>query len=116
MAKYIDGIFNYCDRWYERCPFTSRCRSFSMGQVMERHARKRDEQNQAFWEAMDKACGDALGDVKEQAESLDPADSDDEREEKAAFGRKMDEQDAAVRAQPLAKLADQYLWATHRWL
>ena len=33
---FILGIFNYCDRWCERCPFTSRCRSFSMGQAMER--------------------------------------------------------------------------------
>jgi hypothetical protein len=23
--KYIPGICNYCDRWCERCPFTSRC-------------------------------------------------------------------------------------------
>ena len=21
----ISGIYNYCDRWCERCPFTSRC-------------------------------------------------------------------------------------------
>ncbi len=23
--KLISGIFNYCDRWCERCPFTERC-------------------------------------------------------------------------------------------
>ena len=23
--KYIPGIYNYCDRWCERCPFTSQC-------------------------------------------------------------------------------------------
>jgi predicted protein tyrosine phosphatase len=23
--KFIPGIYNYCDRWCERCPFTSRC-------------------------------------------------------------------------------------------
>ena len=23
---FIPGIFNYCDRWCERCPFTNRCR------------------------------------------------------------------------------------------
>jgi hypothetical protein len=26
---FIVGIFNYCDRWCEACPFTSRCRLFS---------------------------------------------------------------------------------------
>jgi hypothetical protein len=25
MSEYIDFIANYCDRWCERCPFTSRC-------------------------------------------------------------------------------------------
>jgi hypothetical protein len=24
--RYIDGIFDYCDRWCERCPLTHRCR------------------------------------------------------------------------------------------
>jgi hypothetical protein len=23
--KFIPGIYNYCDRWCERCRFTSRC-------------------------------------------------------------------------------------------
>ena len=26
---FIVGIFNYCDRWCEVCPFTSRCRLFA---------------------------------------------------------------------------------------
>ena len=31
MAKrqrFISGIFNYCDRWCERCPHTAVCRVF----------------------------------------------------------------------------------------
>lgn len=28
--QFIDGIFKYCDRWCERCPFTSRCRNYAM--------------------------------------------------------------------------------------
>jgi hypothetical protein len=28
--EWIPGIYNYCDRWCERCAFTSRCRSFAM--------------------------------------------------------------------------------------
>jgi hypothetical protein len=27
---YIDSIFNYCDRWCERCAFTSKCRSYAL--------------------------------------------------------------------------------------
>jgi len=28
MSKLIPGIFNYCDRWCERCNYTDRCRLF----------------------------------------------------------------------------------------
>ena len=34
MAKnpdFIPGIYNYCDRWCERCAFTARCMNFAMG-------------------------------------------------------------------------------------
>ncbi len=27
---FIPGIHNYCDRWCERCPFSSRCRAFAI--------------------------------------------------------------------------------------
>ncbi|MDY6953748.1 MAG: hypothetical protein SWE60_19750 [Thermodesulfobacteriota bacterium] len=28
--QFISGIHNYCDRWCERCPLTSRCMNFSI--------------------------------------------------------------------------------------
>jgi len=27
---FIPGVYNYCDRWCERCPFASRCRVYAM--------------------------------------------------------------------------------------
>ena len=29
---YIDSIFNYCDRWCEKCSFTSKCRSYAISE------------------------------------------------------------------------------------
>jgi hypothetical protein len=29
---FISGIYNYCDRWCERCPFTSRCMNYAISQ------------------------------------------------------------------------------------
>ncbi len=26
--KYISGVYNYCDRWCERCPLSDRCFSY----------------------------------------------------------------------------------------
>jgi hypothetical protein len=37
-SRFIAGIYNYCDRWCERCRFTDRCRVFAAEQAqMERH-------------------------------------------------------------------------------
>jgi hypothetical protein len=51
-SNYIDGIYNYCDRWCERCPFTSRCRNFAFGRELERCHEKGEEFNEAFWDQL----------------------------------------------------------------
>ena len=33
--KFIDGVYNYCDRWCERCRFQSRCRLYRDTERME---------------------------------------------------------------------------------
>ena len=50
----ISGIYNYCDRWCERCPLTSRCLVFATEQVdhngsLESH----DTHNETFWQKLD---------------------------------------------------------------
>jgi hypothetical protein len=30
-GNFIEGIYNYCDRWCERCPFTGKCLNFESG-------------------------------------------------------------------------------------
>lgn len=30
--RFIEGIYNYCDRWCQRCPFTSRCLHYAQVQ------------------------------------------------------------------------------------
>ncbi len=30
FENFIPGIYNYCDRWCERCPFTDRCMNYAM--------------------------------------------------------------------------------------
>lgn len=43
-AKYIPSIFNYCDRWCERCDFTDRCRNYSTQEdLIERTSNPADE-------------------------------------------------------------------------
>lgn len=49
----ISGIYNYCDRWCERCPLTSRCLVYATEQmdhngITESH----DLRNEAFWQKL----------------------------------------------------------------
>ncbi len=44
---YIPGVHNYCDRWCERCPFTSRCRVYVNEQGMSNS--EKDPADPAFW-------------------------------------------------------------------
>ena len=45
----ISGIYNYCDRWCERCPLTSRCLVYATEQEDNDSPENRDLRNEAFW-------------------------------------------------------------------
>ena len=47
----ISGIYNYCDRWCERCPLTSRCLVYATEQE-EDSLESRDIRNEEFWEKL----------------------------------------------------------------
>lgn len=47
----IHGIYNYCDRWCEKCTFTSRCANFSIEDELWDDEEKGLE-NEKFWEKM----------------------------------------------------------------
>lgn len=57
---FIPGIFNYCDRWCERCEFSHRCYNFA---VNERYfgddPEARDMSNQKFWNTLERIYADA---------------------------------------------------------
>jgi hypothetical protein len=119
-SSYIDGIFNYCDRWCERCPFTARCRTFAMEQEFERAEQEgRDPEDidwDSFWTrvglSFDNTPPEWLGefDVDDGPEfdlGIDFEESTD------AFERLLDEQ---ADSHPLVERAHDYASATHRWL
>ncbi len=45
----ISGIYNYCDRWCERCPLTSRCLVYATEQEDDDSLESHDIRNEAFW-------------------------------------------------------------------
>ncbi|HEX7847352.1 MAG TPA: hypothetical protein VF476_16240 [Chitinophagaceae bacterium] len=50
QPKFIPGIYNYCDRWCERCSFTSRCRNYEDTSKLSRE--QLDPKNKAFWKGI----------------------------------------------------------------
>jgi len=66
-AKYISGIYNYCDRWCERCPFTSRCLNCALAKEQFGDLEKIDELNEAFWDKLSEMLNSTLTMIKEMA-------------------------------------------------
>src|SRR6185369_9002526 len=48
----ISGIYNYCDRWCERCPLTSRCLVYATEQDDNDSPQSRDIRNAEFWQKL----------------------------------------------------------------
>jgi hypothetical protein len=66
--RFIAGIYNYCDRWCERCPQTSHCLNFSISEEEFSDPEERDISNEAFWKKLSGILGEALELLKESAE------------------------------------------------
>ncbi len=63
--KHIPGIYNYCDRWCERCTFTSSCTVYE--RTSNLNCEQGDVQNRAFWDNMSNSFSEALSLLEEVA-------------------------------------------------
>ncbi len=111
--RFIPGVYNYCDRWCERCPLTSRCLTYAMEQ--EEHPAdpaSRDINNRAFWRRLEGILREAhemLDEIlKERGIELPPADPEEER----AFLQRHED----AREHPCAVAATEYARDVGTWL
>lgn len=65
---HIPGIYNYCDRWCERCTFTRRCANFAIGELQEIDNDELDIRNEGFWKTFQDTMQATLELVSEMAE------------------------------------------------
>jgi len=107
---YIPGIFNYCDRWCERCTKTSRCRSFALEQRLRSGKKSSDETNELFWEYIDSSVPDGL-------EFLIDDDDEDGDFEFTGYGPELDDKLNMLNAEnhPCAVIASGYARIATRW-
>jgi hypothetical protein len=120
---YIPGIYNYCDRWCERCAFTSRCKSFAMElRVTETSTDKSegasepDLSSKAFWDELNETMRSTL----EYLRALNPAEEEDRRivnDQQWEERKKKDEELEAEAGQtPLSIAAWAYSEAVETWM
>jgi hypothetical protein len=57
-TNHIAGIYNYCDRWCERCSFTSRCAVYEGSSNLT--PEQNDSNNKAFWNTLSQNFTDAI--------------------------------------------------------
>lgn len=111
-SGYIDGVYNYCDRWCERCPLTARCRQFAFEEELKRS----DDENAAFWKVFE----DLREQQTEHAAEFVAELADDEDEsllpELDAWDADRDEFERIADRDPLAQCAHEYGHRVHDWL
>lgn len=79
----ISGIYNYCDRWCERCPFTSRCLVYATEKEDEDESpESRDITNEVFWRKLGSIFQETQEMIAAWAEEagVDLAEIDEQRE------------------------------------
>jgi len=86
--RFIPGIYNYCDRWCERCPQTSHCLNFSISEKEFSDPEAQDIKNEAFWDKLSSILGETLELLRESAKKwgveLETLDSVDDMEDMKA--------------------------------
>ena len=111
-TKNIPGIYNYCDRWCERCPLSSRCLSYALEREGEDDAESRNMSNQKFWEKLSETfkvtrelISQAASEQGIDIDAMDTAESDDLHEKSHEYAEK----------HPVARAAREYSSLTSSW-
>jgi len=68
--NFISGIYNYCDRWCERCAFTTRCMNFAMTRDYSDDPEASDINNEKFWQSLSEIFKVTREMLEESAEEM----------------------------------------------
>jgi hypothetical protein len=105
--KHIEGIYNYCDRWCERCSFTSRCSVFASEEGLS--PEEKDINNKAFWDAIGNSFANAITQMQKIAEERGIViPTEDDAEMKLYMANVKKKRQEMVK-HPLIKYSKQYI-------
>jgi hypothetical protein len=111
---FISGIYNYCDRWCERCQFTSRCFLYATEQADPDLAdpEVHDISNEKFWRKMHIIFAETAELIAEwAAEAGIDLDAVDSTEAVAQHARDME----AAKQHQLSRTTREYAVAVEEW-
>lgn len=112
--QFISGIYNYCDRWCERCTLRNKCLSFAMDPDLRTEDSPRtDPNNKEFWSGIHDSFALAFELLQESAEKwgLDLNSTPDIEYEKGERRR-----ERLCDKDPLLKEAMAYAKAVDQWM
>lgn len=110
--KNIPGIYNYCDRWCERCSYSARCLSYAMEKDKSKEPETQNMSNQKFWEKLSETFKITRELIKQAAEeqgmdleAVDTSEGDELHEKSHEYANK----------HPLAIMSRRYSKLTSEW-
>jgi hypothetical protein len=107
----IPGIYNYCDRWCERCPLTSRCLVYATEQDDNDSTESQDTSNADFWRKLSSIFTETREMIAQWAKQagIELTQSEDDPESRRQRKRQL------VDNHPLSKAGKQYANAASDW-
>ena len=114
--KYIPGVYNYCDRWCERCPFTSRCLNYEISEEHFAEPGSRDMNNELFWKKLSETFQATLELVQEMMEEqgidIDTIDTEPIKRRERRIDKEVDNNELIVSARDYGKIAGEWFEST----
>ena len=111
---FISGIYNYCDRWCERCPFTSRCMVYATesAESISDDPESHDLNNAKFWQKLEGIFRETHALILEWAEEMG-VDLESAEAEAAIAERGQQREEA--KEHPLSVSARHYAETVQQW-
>jgi hypothetical protein len=110
--NFMPGIYNYCDRWCERCHLTSRCMNFALGEEQFDDPQARDINNKVFWQKLSEIFQTTFEMLKETADEMGIDLNAIDHEE---FAKQEERVHEIVKDQPYTKAAFAYVEMLNKW-
>lgn len=111
--RFISGIYNYCNRWCERCAFTSRCLNYATSSEFSKNSTEHDVSNEAFWPKISSIFEMTLKMLHdladEQGIDLNDSDLDAANDEFAVRRDEANKHELSQDARSYSKLANKWL-------